>query len=72
MTYDKFIENKPQPEGKFNAIAAGGTHVAVATAVVGIQYNSNLVKGNDIPAHEPTCSTPNGRARSPRPPTPPA
>src|SRR5919112_1324753 len=49
MTYNSFIEHKPKPEGKFNAIAADGTHVAVATAVVGIQYNTNLVKGADIP-----------------------
>ncbi|MGH7929384.1 MAG: ABC transporter substrate-binding protein, partial [Candidatus Binatia bacterium] len=49
MTYNQFIENKPKPEGKFNAIAPAGTHVAFATAVVGIQYNSNLVKGKDIP-----------------------
>jgi iron(III) transport system substrate-binding protein len=49
MTYNQFIEAKPKPEGKYNAIAADGTHVAVATAVVGIQYNTNFVKGNDIP-----------------------
>lgn len=49
MTYDQFIENKPKPEGKFQALAPAGTHVAFATAVVGIQYNSSLVKGNDIP-----------------------
>jgi iron(III) transport system substrate-binding protein len=49
MGFAAFIENKPKPEGKFNAIAAEGTHVAVATAVVGIQYNSQVVKGNDIP-----------------------
>jgi ABC-type Fe3+ transport system substrate-binding protein len=49
MTYDQFIENKPKPEGKFQALASAGTHVAFATTVVGIQYNSNLVKGNDIP-----------------------
>jgi ABC-type Fe3+ transport system substrate-binding protein len=49
MTYNSFIEDKPKPEGKFNAIAADGTHVAIATAVVGIQYNTNLVKGPDIP-----------------------
>jgi iron(III) transport system substrate-binding protein len=47
--YDKFIENKPKPEGKFHAIAPAGTHVSFATTVVGIQYNSNLVKGNDVP-----------------------
>ena len=49
MTYSTFIEEKPKPEGKFNAIAADGTHVAIATAVVGIQYNTDLVKGADIP-----------------------
>ena len=49
MTYNSFITDKPQPEGKFNAIAAGGTHVAIATAVVGIQYNTDFVKGGDIP-----------------------
>ncbi len=38
-----------EPKGKFNPIAADGTHVAVATAVVGVQYNTNAVKGNDIP-----------------------
>ncbi len=49
MTFNTFIQNKPQPDGKFNAIAADGTHVAVATAVVGIEYNTDLVKGADIP-----------------------
>ncbi|HLN86640.1 MAG TPA: ABC transporter substrate-binding protein, partial [Candidatus Limnocylindrales bacterium] len=49
MSYDKFIENQPKPEGKFHAIAPANTHVAFGTAVVGIQYNSQLVKGNDIP-----------------------
>ena len=49
MTFSQFIQDKPQSEGKFHPIARDGTHVAVATAVVGIQYNTNLVKGNDIP-----------------------
>jgi ABC-type Fe3+ transport system substrate-binding protein len=49
MSYNTFIQDKPASEGKFNAIAADGTHVAVATAVVGIEYNTNFVKGNDIP-----------------------
>ena len=48
-TYNQFIQDKPASEGKFNPIAADGTHVAVATAVVGVQYNTNAVKGNDIP-----------------------
>src|SRR5262245_51722201 len=49
MTYDKFIENQPKPEGKFPAISPAGTHVAFGTAVVGVQYNSQLVRGNDVP-----------------------
>ena len=49
MTYDKIIEHQPNPEGKFHAIAAANTHVAFGTAVVGVQYNSQMVKGNDIP-----------------------
>ena len=49
MTYDKFIEHRPKPEGSFNAIASAGTHVAFGTAVVGVQYNSQLVRGNDVP-----------------------
>ncbi len=49
MTFNTFIQTKPQPEGKFNAIAADGTHVAVASTVVGIEYNTDLVKGADVP-----------------------
>jgi len=49
MTYDKIIEHQPKPEGKFHAIAPANTHVAFGTAVVGVQYNSQMVKGNDIP-----------------------
>jgi ABC-type Fe3+ transport system substrate-binding protein len=49
MTYDQFIENKPKPEGNFNAISAKGTHVAFATTVVGLLYNTNAVKGADVP-----------------------
>jgi ABC-type Fe3+ transport system substrate-binding protein len=49
MTFNQFIQDKPAKEGSFNPISPEGTHVAVATAVVGVQYNTNLVKGNDIP-----------------------
>ena len=49
MTFSQFIQDKPASDGKFNPIAADGTHVAIATAVVGVQYNTNAVKGNDIP-----------------------
>ncbi len=49
MTYNQFIQDKPASEGKFNPIARDGTHVAFATAVVGVQYNTNFVKGSDVP-----------------------
>ena len=49
MNYSQLIQDKPATEGKFNPISPNGTHVAVATAVVGIAYNTSLVKGNDIP-----------------------
>jgi iron(III) transport system substrate-binding protein len=49
LTYDKFIENKPKPEGNFNAISPKGTHIAFATTVVGLLYNTSLVKGADVP-----------------------
>jgi iron(III) transport system substrate-binding protein len=49
MGFGSSIENKPKSEGKFNPIGPEGTHVAVATTVVGIQYNTQLVRGADVP-----------------------
>jgi iron(III) transport system substrate-binding protein len=49
MTFDKFIENIPKPEGNFSAIAPKGTHVAFASTMVGLLYNTSLVKGADVP-----------------------
>src|SRR5258706_1737603 len=43
------VDRRPQKEPGFDPIAADGTHMAIATAVVGIQYNTNIVKGADIP-----------------------
>ena len=39
----------PNPKENFTPSPPADTHVAFATAVVGVQYNSQMVKGNDIP-----------------------
>ena len=44
------ILERPAPAGaNFNRVAPGGDSVAIATSVSGITYNTNLVKGDDIP-----------------------
>ncbi len=43
------LDRRPPTEPGFDPLAADGTHVAIASTVVGIQYNTNLVKGADIP-----------------------
>lgn len=43
------LDRRPPTEPGFDPVASDGTHIAVATAVVGIEYNTNLVKGADIP-----------------------
>jgi iron(III) transport system substrate-binding protein len=43
------IERKFLPEPGFDPIVPGNTGVAMASTLVGVIYNSNLVKGNDIP-----------------------
>ena len=49
MDWSAIVDRRPPKEAGFDAIAADGTHLAVATAVVGIEYNSDIVKGADIP-----------------------
>lgn len=49
VEWGKILERKLSPEGSFQPIAPDNTYVAFATTVVGIQYNTNLVKGADIP-----------------------
>lgn len=49
VEWGKILEHKLSPEGSFQPIAPDNTYVAFATTVVGIQYNTNLVKGADIP-----------------------
>jgi ABC-type Fe3+ transport system substrate-binding protein len=43
------IERKFLPEPGFDPIVTGNIGVALASTLVGVIYNSNLVKGNDIP-----------------------
>jgi iron(III) transport system substrate-binding protein len=43
------IERKFLPEPGFDPIVTGNTGVALASTLVGVIYNTNMVKGNDIP-----------------------
>lgn len=49
MDWRALIERKFLPEPGFDPIVTGNTGVAMASTLVGVIYNSNLVKGNDIP-----------------------
>jgi len=49
IEWGKILERKPSPEGSFQPIAPDNSYVTFATTAMGIQYNSNLVKGADIP-----------------------
>ncbi|HEY1371649.1 MAG TPA: extracellular solute-binding protein [Candidatus Binatia bacterium] len=49
VEWGAIVDRRPPKDRSFDAIAADGTHLAIATAVVGIEYNTNLVKGADIP-----------------------
>jgi iron(III) transport system substrate-binding protein len=49
IEWSKILERKLGPEGNFQPIAPDNSYLTFATTVVGIQYNSNLVKGADIP-----------------------
>jgi ABC-type Fe3+ transport system substrate-binding protein len=49
MDWRALIERKFLPEPGFDAIVPGNIGVAMASTLVGVIYNTNLVKGNDIP-----------------------
>lgn len=49
MDWRALIERKFLPEPGFDPIVPGNIGVAMASTLVGAIYNSNLVKGNDIP-----------------------
>ena len=43
------IDRRIDPEGEFDPVAPDGVAVAFASSVVGITYNTNLVKPSDVP-----------------------
>lgn len=49
MDWRALIERKFLPEPGFDPFVTGNIGVALASTLVGVIYNSNLVKGNDIP-----------------------
>lgn len=49
IEWGKILPRKLSPEGSFQPIAPDNSYVTFATTVVGIQYNTNLVKGADVP-----------------------
>ena len=49
VEWSAIVDRRPPKDQGFDAISPDGTHIATATAVVGIEYNTNLVKGADIP-----------------------
>ncbi len=49
LDWDSIME-RPSPAGaNINRVAPGSDSVVMATSIVGITYNTNLVKGKDIP-----------------------
>ena len=49
MDWRALVERKFLPEPGFDPIVPGNIGVAMASTLVGVIYNSNLVKGSDIP-----------------------
>lgn len=49
MNWNAFLERPLKPDGGFDPIAPGNIGIAMASTLVGVIYNSDRVKGNDIP-----------------------
>jgi iron(III) transport system substrate-binding protein len=49
LDWRALIDRKMLPEPGFDPVVTGNTGIAMASTLVGVIYNSNLVKGNDIP-----------------------
>ena len=49
MDWGSLLEQPSPPDANINRLAPKGVGVAMASRVVGITYNSSLVKGDDIP-----------------------
>jgi ABC-type Fe3+ transport system substrate-binding protein len=48
--WNPLLERKMQKEAGFDPIVPGDIGIAMASTLVGAIYNSNLVKGNDVPS----------------------
>ncbi|HXV82134.1 MAG TPA: extracellular solute-binding protein [Candidatus Binatia bacterium] len=49
MNWNGFLERPLKPDGSFDPIAPGNIGIAMASTLVGVIYNSDRVKGDDIP-----------------------
>ena len=49
MDWNAFLERPLKPDGGFDPIAPGNIGIAMASTLVGVIYNSDRVKGGDIP-----------------------
>jgi ABC-type Fe3+ transport system substrate-binding protein len=49
MDWRALVDRPLNPEGDFDPVAADGSAVAFASSVVGITYNTNLVRPPDVP-----------------------
>lgn len=49
MNWDALLERPAPPDANVKRVATGGHSVMIASRIVGITYNTNLVKGSDIP-----------------------
>ncbi len=49
MNWNAFLERPLKPDSGFDPIAPGNIGIAMASTLVGVIYNSDRVKGNDIP-----------------------
>lgn len=49
MDWQSILERPAPPGTDVNRVATGGTAVMLGSRIVGIPYNTNLVKGDDIP-----------------------
>jgi len=49
LDWDSILERPPPRDAQANRVPAQGTAVMIASRIVGIPYNTNLVKGDDVP-----------------------
>lgn len=49
MDWESILERPAPKDANVSRVATGGTAVMIASRIVGIPYNTNLVKGEDIP-----------------------